>query len=212
MASVVPTVLAANPEQYQQMYDRARSLSLRVHIDISDGKFTDTPTLGIGQVHRDDDAELDLHLMVEDPASVLESALSLKPQLIIFHAESQGDIGQCIAHCRELGVKAGIAILPKTSVESVRELIAKVDHVLIFTGKLGYNGGEFAVDQLAKTAEIRAIKPDVEISVDGGVNDKVASLIAVQGVDVLYSGGFLQSADDPGAALTSIQDQIGAKI
>lgn len=212
MASVVPTVLATDPEQYQHMYDVARSLSLRVHVDISDGRFTDSATIGIAQVHRDDEAELDLHLMVEDPALILESALSLKPQLIIFHTESQGDVAACMAHCRELGVKAGVAILPKTTVESAKELIAKADHTLIFTGNLGHNGGDFALDQLAKVSEIRAIKPTIEIGVDGGVNDKVASLIVVEGVDVLYSGSFLQNAEDPKAALESINQQAGVTV
>lgn len=212
MASVVPTVLATSPEQYQQMYDLARSLSLRVHVDISDGKFTDTSTLGVAQVHRDDDAELDLHLMVEDPSLILESAISLKPRLIIFHAESQGDIAASMLHCRELGVRAGVAILPKTSVESAKDLIAKADHVLIFTGNLGHNGGDFALDQLTKVNEIRAIKPSAEIGVDGGVNDRVASLIVVEGVDVLYSGSFLQEAEDPKAALESINQQAGVAV
>lgn len=212
MASVVPTILATSPEEYQQMYDVARSLSVRVHVDVSDGKFTDNATLGIAQVHRDDEAELDLHLMVEDPTSILESALSLKPQLIIFHAESQGDVGACIEHCRELGVKAGVAILPQTSVESARELIVKADHVLIFTGSLGHNGGEFDLTQLGRVGDVRNLKPSIEISVDGGVNDKVASLIAVEGVDVLYSGGFLQQAEEPKAAFESINGQIGATV
>lgn len=211
MASVVPTILATNPEEYQRMYDTARSLSVRVHIDISDGKFTDNPTISIEQVHLDSDAQADLHLMVEDPGAILETALSLKPHLIIFHAESQGDLIQYMMHCRELGVRAGIAVLPTTQIEAIRPQLERADHILIFTGNLGHNGGDFPPDQLTRVSEVRAVRAAAEVSVDGGVTDKVASLIALEGVDVLYVGSFLQNAEDPKQAFESISLQAGLK-
>lgn len=209
MASVVPTILATNPEEYQKMYDTARSVSVRIHIDISDGKFTDTPTVSLAQVHLDADAEADFHLMVQDPGAVLETALALKPHLLIFHVEAEGDLVKYMMHCRELGVRAGVAILPETPIESARAQIERADHVLLFTGKLGHNGGEFPPDQLARVNEVRAIRAGAEVSVDGGVTDAVASLIALQGVDVMYAGSFIQEAEDPKAAFESVSRQAG---
>lgn len=207
MAMVVPTVLATTPDEYTAMIEKARSLSRRVHVDICDGKFADATTVGLAQVHVPNDIVLDLHLMLENPTAQLETALSLHPSLIIFHAESASDVAGCMKHTRELGVKAGIALLPQTSVEATTTLIEAADHVLIFTGTLGHNGGKFQADQLDKAAEIRKLQPDIEISVDGGVSDANASEVASHGVNVLYVGGFLQQAPDPTAAYTAISNQ-----
>jgi ribulose-phosphate 3-epimerase len=104
-----------------------------------------------------------------------------------------------------------VAVLPETSLEAARPLLEHADHVLIFTGQLGHNGGTFRTDQLARAAQVRQIHPDTEISVDGGVNDLNAALIALQPVDVLYVGQFLQQADDPQAAFESLHHQIEVK-
>lgn len=212
MAIVVPTVLATNPDDYAAMFERAQSLSPRVHVDIADGRFTDSTTIGLAQVQPTGDTLLDLHLMLEDPVAQLETALSLKPNLIIFHAESNGDLAGSMEHIRELGVKAGVGILPQTGVDACQKLVEKADHVLIFTGLLGHNDGQFQTDQLAKAEDIRAIKPGVEISVDGGVNDQNAALIVLQNIDVLYAGGYIQEADDPQEAYNNLLKQIGVSV
>lgn len=208
MATVVPTVLAATASDYRLMMEHATSVNKRVHIDISDGIFSDATTISVAQAVVDEELEVDLHLMLEQPAEQLETALALNPSLIIFHAESKGDIAAAIAHTRELGTKAGVAILPETSVADAADLIRLADHALIFTGHLGHNGGAFQTDQLTKVEEIRKMKPEIEISVDGGVNDTNAALIVLQGVDVLYVGSFLQEADDPLAAYELINKQV----
>ena len=212
MAKVVPTVLATAADEYADMLARARSLSKRVHVDISDGSLADGQTLGLAQVHVDTDTVLDLHLMLRQPAQQIDTALSLKPHLIILHAEAEGDVGGLIEQMRSLGVKAGVALLPGTSVESASNLILAADHVLIFTGTLGHNGGQFHTEQLKQVEQIRQLKPEIEISVDGGVNDSNAALISLQGVDVLYVGGFLQGASDPAQALEAINSQLGIAV
>jgi ribulose-phosphate 3-epimerase len=210
MATVVPTVLAETTSDYRLMMEHATLVSSRIHVDISDGKFTDVPTISLAQVSADTETRLDLHLMVERPDEQFETALALSPHLIILHAESQGDLSASIAHARELGTKIGIALLPETTVAAVSDLIKQVDHVLIFTGHLGYNGGSFQADNLEKVSAIRALNRGVEISVDGGVNDHNAADIVAAGIDVLYVGSFLQEADDPTLAYGMIMRQIGA--
>lgn len=210
MASiVVPTVLASTPEQYGQMLERARGLTDRVHIDICDGQFADSQTITLGQVQPADDYKLDLHLMVKQPLEYIDTAISLKPNLIIIHAEAAADDGveATLTHCRTLGIRAGVALLPATLPETAAGLIRLADHVLIFTGLLGHNGGQFDPEQLAKVEDVRRLNPTSEISVDGGVGVENASLIQLQGVNVLYVGGAIQDAEDPQKAFDSITYQ-----
>lgn len=209
MATVVPTVLAVTSEEFSTKLQLAESLSPRVHIDICDGQFADNRTINLAQVHASEATRLDLHLMLQNPLSELENALSHKPELIIFHAESNGDLKTAFEHVRQMGVKAGLALLPSTQPESVRELIMMADHVLIFTGTLSHNARQFNVTQLEKVAQIRQIKPELELSVDGGVQGENAALISLQGIDVLYVGSYLQSAEDPKTAFAALAHQAG---
>ncbi len=208
MAIVVPTVLATSAEEYTAMLATAEGLGTRIHVDICDGEFAPNSTINLAQVHFAEITQADLHLMLKDPASQLETALSLHPYLIIFHAESDGDIVELMGRVKELGVKAGIALLPDTSVDAASNLVAVADHVLIFTGTLGFNGGAFQESQLDRVAAVRAINPDVEVSVDGGVSDANAAMIAAKGVDVLYAGGSIQNAKDPKAAYSLINTRL----
>ena len=207
MAEVVPTVLATNASEYAVMMKRASELSDRVHVDVSDGKFT-AKTINPAQIIIPERVRLDVHLMVEQPEDYIETVLSLGPKLVIFHAESKGDLPRVIAHTKELGARTGVALLQQSQPQDYADLIRLVDHVLIFTGQLGHNGGQFDIDQIIKVAEIRAIKHEVEISVDGGVNDQNALLIVTRDVNVLYAGSYFHNAQNPKRAFDTITARI----
>jgi len=74
------------------------------------------------------------------------------------------------------------------------------DHVLVFGGHLGYQGGDADLNLLTKVKEIRRKYPDVEISWDGGVNKDNVEQITGAGVDILNVGGYIKNAKDPKSA------------
>lgn len=185
MAEIVPTILAITPGEYHERLEAVKPHAKRIHVDICDGDFAPNATIDLAQVYVPEGYELDLHLMVQNPFSHLNSALALKPSLIIIHAEVEGNYVNTIKEIQSFGVDAGVAFLPETQVEDHAELVRLADHVLVFTGDLGHYGGDLDHDQLHKVADARAINPNVETSIDGGVNpDNVDELEA----DVLYVG------------------------
>ena len=185
MAKIVPTILAETPDIYQSRLELVTRTADRVHVDIVDGKFATTKTIGLSQVYVPDGVQLDLHLMVENPADHLDNALALKPNLIIVHAEANGDHAQCAADVQSMGVKAGIAYLKDSNPD---ELVTKFDHALVFTGKLGHYGGQLYQPSLAKVLEIKELKPGIEVAVDGGVNSRNMQDVIDAGADVLDAG------------------------
>lgn len=205
---VVPTILATTADEYKAMLEKAAKVSDRVHIDICDGQFADQKTINLAEVHVPEGVSVDLHLMVQDPVSLLDTAISLHPNLIIFHAESQADFKPMIDHCHMLGVQAGLALLPQTDPQSLADLIVHVDHVLVFTGTLGHNGGSFNAEVLPKAQDIRRINPNIDVSIDGGVTDANASLAAIQGVNIFYVGSAIQNAEDPQKMYDDIMYQV----
>ncbi len=196
LVQIVPAVLAENPVEFGYDLKKLKFVR-RLHIDIATPPFSPRRTLGLAQVSLPDNVECDLHLMLDHPERQIEIVTSLSPSLAIAHFETKGNVGHFFAELKSVGIKTGLALLPETRVEQARGLIKAVDHVLIFTGHLGYYGGDLREDCLPKIAEVKEINPDVEVSVDGGVNPDNARKVTAAGADVLVSGGFIVKASDP---------------
>jgi ribulose-phosphate 3-epimerase len=208
MSVIAPTVLAETPDDYKAQIERIHSFATRVHIDICDGEFAPTFTVGAAQVWWPQEWMIDIHAMVARPSEYLETLISLKPHMIIFHVEVNEDIVPVLEHVKKFGIKAGIALLRPTVPNMVSAAITAADHVMIFSGELGKFGGMASLMQLEKVRLIRNIRRDVEIGWDGGVNIENAYSVAQGGVDVLNVGATIASSDDPQAAYATLVSEI----
>ena len=208
MSVIAPAVLSETPDDYKAQIERIHSFTERVHIDITDGEFTPSFTVGAAQVWWPQEWIVDIHAMVARPSEHLETLVSLKPHMIIFHAETSEDIVPVLEHVKKFGIKAGVALQRSTVPSSVQAAIEASDHVMIFSGDLGKYGGTASMMQLEKVRLIRNIKQDVEIGWDGGVNIENAYSISQGGVDVLNVGGTIAKADDPASVYATLVNEI----
>lgn len=197
MTVVVPAVLADSVDNYKAQVERLYGIGDRVHIDISDGEFAPSLTLGAAQVWWPQEWEADVHAMVARPSEHLQTLIGLKPSMIIFHAETNESIVPILQQVKRAGIKAGLALLKTTVPSTVSDAINESDHVMIFTGDLGRYGGTASLMQLEKARLIRMIKPEVEIGWDGGANLDNAYSLAQGGVDVVNVGGAFATAASP---------------
>jgi ribulose-phosphate 3-epimerase len=208
MSVIAPAILAETPDDYKAMVERVHPFAQRVHVDICDGEFAPSFTVGAAQVWWPQEWTVDIHAMVARPSEHLETLVSLKPHLIIFHAEVQEDLVPVLQHIKQFGIKAGVALLRPTVPSTVAPAIEAADHVMIFSGDLGKYGGTASLMQLEKVRLIRTIRQDVEIGWDGGANIENAYSLAQGGVDVLNVGGTIAKADDPQATYTALVNEI----
>ncbi len=208
MSIIAPTVLAETPDDYKMQIERVHSFAERVHIDISDGEFAPSFTVSAAQIWWPQGWTVDIHAMVARPSDHLETLIALKPNMIIFHAETQEDIVPILQQVKKFDIKAGIALLRSTVPSTVAAAIGVADHVMIFSGELGKYGGTASLMQLEKVRLIRAIRQDVEIGWDGGVNIENAYSLAQGGVDVLNVGRTLAAAADPKSAYATLVNEI----
>jgi ribulose-phosphate 3-epimerase len=102
-------------------------------------------------------------------------------------------------------IKTGLALLQDTPVEWAEQIMHSFDHVLIFSGHLGYHGGAADLKLLEKVHQIREHHPEVEIGWDGGINVDNAKQLLEAGVDVLNVGGFIQKSSDPESAYGTLK-------
>lgn len=208
MSVIAPAILSENPDDYKQQVERIHGFADRVHIDIADGEFAPTFTINAAQIWWPQEWTVDIHAMVARPSDHLETLVSLKPNMIIFHAETQEDIVPVLQHVQKFGIKAGIALLKTTVPSTVAPAIQVADHVMIFSGELGRYGGTASLMQLEKARLIEQIKPDVEIGWDGGVTVENAFSLAQGGIDVLNVGKTIAAADDPQSVYATLVNEI----
>ena len=209
MSSVVaPAILAENAQQYKEQVDRITGFAERVHIDLTDGEFAPTVTVGIPELWAPEGWTIDIHAMVNKLDEYVPKLIALRPHLIIIHAEAEGDVLGALKEIKRSGIMAGLALLKPTVPQTVEELIKEAEHVLIFSGELGKFGGTASLMQLEKIRLVKMINPNVEIGWDGGVMVDNAYSLVQGGVNILNVGGTIQKATDPPSMFAKLQQEI----
>jgi ribulose-phosphate 3-epimerase len=207
-ATIAPAVLAETTSQFKELMEKIHQLADRVHIDITDGEFAPSFTINASEAWWPEGWHADIHAMVARPSEYVDQLIALKADLVIFHAEVQEDLMPVLQKVKAADIKTGIALQRPTVPSTVAPLIEAVDHVMIFSGDLGKYGGSASLMQLEKVRLIRAIKPEVEIGWDGGVNLENAFNLAQGGVDVLNVGGTIAKSADPGETYKALVAEI----
>lgn len=208
MAIICPTVTAFDSHEYRRQIELLEPFAERVHIDLMDGAFAPTKSPALSTVWWPDSFTTDIHLMYQYPANYLEQLIRLKPNLVIIHFEADVDHVEFAKQLQANGIKAGLALLADTSVDTAASVIPSFDHVLVFSGNLGYHGGQADLGLKSKVEEIRERYPGIEIAWDGGINDHNAKELVNAGVDVLNVGGFIHNADNPNRAYAGMQNTL----
>ncbi len=207
-ATIVPCVTVSTPEDYKSSLERVHLFAQRVHVDISDGSFAPVTLIDPAQIWWPEGWLVDIHAMVAKPSLYLPQLLNLKPNMITLHVEAQEDLLPLLQQIKQVGIRAGIALMRSTVPSEVAGLIEASDHVMIFSGDLGHYGGTASMMQLEKVRLIKTINAGAEIGWDGGVTIENAFSLAQGGVDILNSGGAIQSAADPKAAYESLVTEV----
>lgn len=211
MATICPTVTAYNAHTYRTQIERVEPFAKRVHIDLMDGDFAPTRSIEPDQVWWPPKLIADIHLMYKQPAEHIPTLARLRPRLVIIHAEAEVDHRKLASELHKVGILAGLALLQDIPVKQAEPILKYFDHVLVFSGHLGYHGGEADLKLLDKVQKIQELHPHAEIGWDGGINDTNAKQLAEAGVDVLNVGGFVQKSDNPDAAYAKLEAVLQGK-
>ncbi|HSX32430.1 MAG TPA: hypothetical protein VLF43_04145 [Candidatus Saccharimonadales bacterium] len=209
-ATICPTVLAGDPDEYRRQMERVAGFASRIHIDLADGKFAPSRTVPLESVWWPAGMHVDLHVMYKHPFEHAKKMLQMRPQLIIVHAEAEGDFVGFAEAAHRSGIRVGVALKPRTSVEVVAPALEFIDHVLIFSGDLGHFGGKADTHLLTKVLLLKKLNPQIEVGWDGGLNGRNAAILAAGGVDVLNVGGYIQHAAEPHEAFETLHKVLHA--
>lgn len=166
-----------------------------VHIDVMDGSFVSQITFGhpvIKCIRPLTKLPFDVHLMIDHPERHIETFKEAGADYITFHCENVEDIDGVIDQIHACGIKAGIAIKPKTPVCAIEKYLSKLDLLLVMTVEPGFGGQKIISECVSKVSELVEIRKNKNmnflISVDGGVNESTIQSVIDAGSDVIVSG------------------------
>ena len=116
------------------------------HCDIMDGSFVPNFTMGVMDVktiRHYTDRPIDCHLMIENPGGKVDWFIDAGADIIYIHPESERYVVKTLAHIKDRGIQAGIAVNPDTSVSSISEILNLCDYVMVMTVNPGFSGQQF---------------------------------------------------------------------
>lgn len=214
MPIICPTITSYSEEDYKKEIAKIVHVAHRIQVDLTDGVFTRQKSIRPEEAWWPVGFAADFHLMYKKPLLAVQKILPHKPNMVIIHAEANGDFGQVVDLCHNHSVRIGVALLPETPAETIFAALEDIDHVLIFSGNLGYQGNSQAdLSLLDKVQNLKRAKAELEVGWDGGINDQNISQLVSGGVDVLNVGSFIQEAENPERAykiLERIADETGS--
>lgn len=187
-----------------------RSGANMVHLDIMDGKFVENKTFDHKLVDKIKDLTnlmLDVHLMVENPYSVIDDYAKAGADIITVHYEACKNLEETIKLIKSKNVLAGVAINPKTPALKLKDILKTglVDIVTVMSVKPGASGQTIIPGSAEKVAELREMDKKIYIEIDGGVTLKNVSILRKMGANIIVSSKAIFEAKDMKKAIKTLK-------
>lgn len=214
MALIAPSLLSAN---FLKLEEECRMLNESradwFHLDIMDGRFVPNISFGlpvVAAIRKATSKVCDVHLMIEEPGKYAEDFRKAGADILSVHVEACPHLHRNIQHIRSLGMKAGVAVNPHTSLEQLRDVIADIDLVCLMSVNPGFGGQRFIPRTLDKIRQLKAMIREAGsqalIEIDGGVTLDNAAEIISAGADVLVAGNTVFASPDPMGTIAALKD------
>ncbi len=202
---IAPSILAADFAALGEAVREAEAAGADlIHVDVMDGRFVPNLTIGppvVAALRRVTTLPLDVHLMIVEPERYLHAFAEAGADRLTVHPEATVHLHRTLTQIRGLGLKAGVALNPSTSEESLRYVLQELDLVLVMSVNPGFGGQQFIPAVLPKIERVRAMLDEtgheaVRIAVDGGITPQTAPQVVAVGADTLVAGSAIFRAEE----------------
>ena len=199
---ILPSILAADQSILSDECTKAELAGGdQIHIDVMDGIFVSNTNFSpeiIIKALKKTNIPQDVHLMVQDPGPIIPAYIDAGADTIHIHIESNGNTSKILRNIRNFGVRSGLAINPDTSVDNIFCYLdnEEVDNVLIMSVYPGLGGQSFISTVQSKIKEIRNRFPEIDITMDGGIDHETIIDASSYGANIFVAGSYLFQLDN----------------
>ena len=192
----------------KKLYDLEAAKIDYFHIDVMDGIFVENNTVQkmkkyCEYLNNISNLPIDVHLMVTNVKEYVNEFLVFKPNIITVHLEAfnnKDELKEIIKYIKENNTRVGISIKPDTKIDEIFDILKYIHQVLIMTVEPG-KGGQSLIQQTLEKVKalnefIKKENIDIDIEVDGGINEKTAKEAKKAGANILVAGTAITRAED----------------
>lgn len=185
----------------------------RLHFDCMDGQFVPNLTYGmpiVEAVRRHTELPLEAHLMIAKPERFVDDFAKAGADLILIQVEATDAPRRTLEQIRSHGVAAGLVINPETPVSAIEANLDLCHQVLVMSVHPGFGGQAFEPVALEKLTQLRRLRPELALEVDGGVNETTIAACVAAGADLCVVGSAIFRQPDQAASLRRLTQLANA--
>jgi ribulose-phosphate 3-epimerase len=143
----------------------------------------------------------DVHLMIVEPDKYIEQFKNVGAEILSVHIEACTHLHRTIQKMHSVGLKAGVAINPHTSINLLEDTIADIDVICVMSVNPGFGGQQFIENTYDKIARLKDLilkkNSTALIEIDGGVSLLNAKKLLDKGADILVAGNTVFNSQNP---------------
>jgi len=211
---IIPVINVKTKQKFEEKLHQLSKFSSIFQIDIADGNFISWKNWNAPEELKTIKGireKFELHLMVKNPEIVLPLWLETRPKRIIIHQEALRNFDAVYQMCQRARVELALALNPSTPLDAIKDYLKKINFIVFLSVAPGPSGQKFQWYVLDKVQDLRKKYPQLNIEVDGGINEEIFSEVLKAGANYLAIGSAIFESENPKEKILAFQKMLYEK-